>query len=131
MKIWDMAWSNLMSREGIKSLVYKRYVDDIRNLLYPLSEGWRWAGNRFTFCEKLYEKDMASSSPRSDQIRTREELTKAMCSLVYFLTYYILWTQKFGLKTTKLSSLFTRNRWSLTGLCKPQQRYQSQPYMQA
>ena len=37
MKVWDTAWLELMKREGIKSLLYKRYVDDSRNLLNPIA----------------------------------------------------------------------------------------------
>ena len=40
MKIWDMAWVELLSREGLDVLLYYRYVDDNRTYLFPLAEGW-------------------------------------------------------------------------------------------
>ena len=87
MKIWDMAWIDLMEREGLVSYLYKRYVDDSRNLLPPLKEGWIWDGCCFKFCEDQYINDMSNTSTMNDQIRTTTELTKAMCSLVNFLKF--------------------------------------------
>jgi len=87
MKVWDMAWCELLNKEKIRTLIYKRYVDDSRNLLLPISEGWRWQDDKFKFNKATYAEDMKTSSYEQDQIRTRQELTKAMNSLVYFLRF--------------------------------------------
>ena len=49
MKLWDIAWLSLLKRECIKVFLYFRYVDDAREFLPPLLEGWRWADGRFRF----------------------------------------------------------------------------------
>ena len=75
MKIWDDAWLKLLRNNGIKPLIYKRYVDDSRNLLKPISEGWRWKNGSFKFDIDEYKNDKKNQSSKADQIRTREELT--------------------------------------------------------
>ena len=78
MKIWDVAWLQLLHREEVVTLLYKRYVYDCRNLLNPLSEGWKWNNNKFEFDQEKYVLDMAESGEDMDQIRTTTEITKAM-----------------------------------------------------
>lgn len=87
MKIWDVAWLQLLQNEDIRTELYKRYVDDSRNLLKPLAEGWYWDNdtNHFEFCPTKYEADIKDASYEQDQKRTTHELTQAMCSLVSFL----------------------------------------------
>ena len=49
MKIWDQAWLKLVKNEGLNILEFFRYVDDVRNFTFALSEGWRWVNGRFEF----------------------------------------------------------------------------------
>ena len=52
MKLWDTAWVELMSREGFDIKMYARYVDDSRNMVRPLREGWRWVNGGFKYREE-------------------------------------------------------------------------------
>ena len=69
MKIWDRAWLDLLEREGIETLLYKRYVDDSRNLLCPIAEGWRWNEDhcKFMYTEEEYASDTNNLSIEQDQ----------------------------------------------------------------
>ena len=49
MKLWDQAWVKLLDREGLRYLDFFRYVDDVRNFVWSLYEGWRWNGESFEF----------------------------------------------------------------------------------
>ena len=49
MKLWDLAWQKLAEREGLQLVDYFRYVDDCRNMLLCLLEGWRWEDGEFKF----------------------------------------------------------------------------------
>ena len=49
LKLWDIPWMRLVDRESITVDEYFRYVDDVRNFLAPLCEGWRWNGCSFEF----------------------------------------------------------------------------------
>ena len=75
----------LVNREKLKIHLYYRYVDDVRNGLQALAEGWRWVGNGFAFSSEWEEVDRLSDKP--DQLRTVEEIAKAMSSLVKFLSF--------------------------------------------
>ena len=83
MKIWDTAWLNLLNREEIRVLLYFRYVDDIRNFLRPLNEGWRWEATEFRYSKLWEEEDYMCGL--TDQQRTMRELVKAMSSLLDFI----------------------------------------------
>ena len=87
MKIWDEAWLDLLKSNRMTPILYKRYVDDSRNLNFPLAEGWRWDGEKFSFDELTFMSDKEKDTIEQDQIRTSQELTKAMNSLVYFLRF--------------------------------------------
>ena len=47
MKMMDRAWLELAGPEGIKLHDYMKYVDDVRNCLQVLLEGWKWNGHEF------------------------------------------------------------------------------------
>ena len=64
---------------------YYRYVDDSRNALPCLKEGWRWTHDRFEFSDDWEAEDLNSGV--TDQHRTMVEITKAMSSLVSFLCF--------------------------------------------
>ena len=65
--------------------MYFRYVDDARNFLRPLANGWRWDGMNFVFTEQAHSEDLENDI--SDENRTINELVKAMCSLVDYLVF--------------------------------------------
>ena len=85
MKLWDVAWSKLIKRENLRVHDMFRYVDDYRNCLQVLMEGWRWNGREFEFRYEWEIEDV--NSEFSDQYRTTMELTKAMSSLVPYLKF--------------------------------------------
>ena len=85
MKIWDQAWLSLAARESLSLHDYFRYVDDVRNCLQVLKEGWKWDGFEFVFSEEWEKMDFESGL--SDQKRTTNELCKAMSSLVPYLQF--------------------------------------------
>ena len=85
MKLFDVAWLKLLENEGLDIYGYFRYVDDCRNCLQVLAEGWKWNGEHFEFKEEWKDADLLSSI--SDQSRTTEELAKAMSSLIPFLKF--------------------------------------------
>ena len=85
MKLWDMAWLALLKRENITVLLFFRYVDDIRNFVRPLQEGWRWHDGTFQFSRKWLEEDMLSGL--TDEQRTTRELVAAMDSLLDFIQF--------------------------------------------
>ena len=85
MKLWDMAWLALLERENITVLLFFRYVDDIRNFLPPLQEGWRWYNGCFQFSTTWLEEDLLSGL--TDEQRTTRELVAAMDSLLDFIQF--------------------------------------------
>ena len=84
-KLWHKVWTQLLDREGLTWYEYFRYVDDSRTFCPPLSAGWYWDRQQFTFCEQRYTEDM--SDTKTDDERTTTELTKAMSSLVDYLVF--------------------------------------------
>ena len=85
MKLWDIAWTKLMDREGLEWFEYFRYVDDNRTFLWCLCEGWFWDGAEFSYSEERKAADLESGV--SDVKRTTDEMVKAMSSLVSFLQF--------------------------------------------
>ena len=87
MKIWDTCWKFILEKENIDLLEYFRYVDDCRNFLKPLAEGWKWSrvNMRFEYTNTDYEQDMLSTE--TDQARTTRELVSAMSSICEFLLF--------------------------------------------
>ena len=85
MKRFDLAWQDLMDREGMILDMYCRYVDDCRLILPSLNKGWRWCSYRFVYTEQFEKQDIQEDL--TDQQRTEREITKAMCSVVGFLKF--------------------------------------------
>ena len=56
MKVWDIAFRELLQREGIIVKLYLRYVDDCRPFLNAINRGWVWNGSRLVFSEEEYRK---------------------------------------------------------------------------
>ena len=85
MKLWDVAWLQLLKKEMIGVLLYCRYVDDCRNFVRPLLEGWRWVDGSFKFSKEWESEDILSG--KTDLQRTTTELVKAMNSLIDFIQF--------------------------------------------
>ena len=78
-------WMELAVNEGLRLHDYFRYVDDVRNCMQTLLEGWRWCGESFEFSEEWKLEDLESDI--SDVRRTCIEVAKAMSSLVQYLKF--------------------------------------------
>ena len=85
MKLWDIAWLRLARREGLSILSFFRYVDDCRNMLHAILEGWRWVDGQFRFSKVWEVEDL--NSGLSDCHRTMREITKAMSSIISFIQF--------------------------------------------
>ena len=83
MKMLDKAWLELCDREGLQIHLFYRYVDNVRNCLQALLEGWRLAGHEFQFKEASKVEDAGQSDLR----RTTTEIAKAMSSLINYLDF--------------------------------------------
>ena len=57
MKLWDQAWVRLLEKENLGVLEFFRYVDDVRNFVFSLYEGWRWSEGSFKQSREWEEKD--------------------------------------------------------------------------
>ena len=80
MKLWVVAWQQLLEKEYLDILLYCRYVDNCRNFLKPLMEGWRYDNGSFRFFQSLGKEDLVSGL--RDTQRTTAEQVKAMNSLI-------------------------------------------------
>ena len=85
MKLWDMSWLKLAKRERLSIVCFFRYVDDCRNMLHAIMEGWRWVDSQFKFSKEWETEDIESGL--SDFHRTMREVTKAMSSLISFIQF--------------------------------------------
>ena len=76
-----------MKKERIELLSYFWYVDDSRNFMKPLAEGWRWSvhNKRFEFSTAHRDEDFLAGL--TDQARTTRELVLAMASICDFLNF--------------------------------------------
>ena len=57
MKLWDQAWVRLLEKENLGVLEFFRYVDDVRNFVFSLYEGWRWSEGSFKQSQEWEEED--------------------------------------------------------------------------
>ena len=85
MKLWDLAWQQIMNEEGIIMDLVMRYVDDCRVFMACLNEGWFWEDGTFKFSWDKRREDLEKKL--SGEERTMREIVKAMCSLVPFLEF--------------------------------------------
>ena len=60
-------------------------MDDCRQFLRPLLEGWRWTGHQFEYSKQWEDEDLVSGL--TDQQRTMRELIPAMSSLLSFIRF--------------------------------------------
>ena len=59
-------------------------MDDIRVFLFALKCGWRWLEEEFYFCDGWESEDQQAR--KSANLRTAEQLVKAMDNIMEFLT---------------------------------------------
>ena len=85
MKSFDILWQNLLIKNGVKSLDFLRYVDDVRQFLLGIKKGWRWFDGKFCYDSNWEADDIASGVP--DDKRTTNLLLQAMNSVMPFLTF--------------------------------------------
>ena len=69
MSMWDKAWATTQSLLGLRALLFFRYIDDIRILLFPINVGWKWIDGKW-----VYKHDC--NDGRNYELRTLEELKK-------------------------------------------------------
>ena len=58
---WDQKVMSSMEANNIRTLINKRYMDDIRNLLKAIRAGWRWSGCKLEFSQEWEEEDLPMS----------------------------------------------------------------------
>ena len=107
MNLWDQARQILIKWENLDVHLSFRYVDDYRNCLRALIEGWRWNGVEFQYKHEWKIEDL--NSRVSDQHRTTLELMKAMSSFVPYLQFEGEESGMFS--SNKLSTLDTCIWW--------------------
>ena len=78
---WDQLWGFLQQSLGVKIILFFRYIDDLRLLLFPIKPGYRWSN------EKKCWDETANDDQKSPEQRTRDELGKSMDSIWSFLTF--------------------------------------------
>ena len=77
---WDQLWSSIHQTLGLKIILFFRYIDDLRLMLFPIKPGYRWNINK-------WENSMDDNDCRSPEVRTREELGKSMDSIWKFVSF--------------------------------------------
>ena len=75
MSMWDKLWAQSQMHNGLISPLFIRYVDDIRQYLFPINEGWCWNQNRW-----YYNPD--KKDDRTQEERTVQELCKSLSSIL-------------------------------------------------
>ena len=80
MGFWDRDWAKIQSMWCFKSMLFLRYIDDLRILCFPIKKGWFWGANGWTFDDNLHDM-------RDDQTRTREEICKSLNCVMNFLRF--------------------------------------------
>ena len=82
MGFWDQDWAKIQNMWTLKSMLFVRYVDDIRIFCYPLKPGWFWSENGWIF-------DGDTIDERDDETRTREEIGKSLNGVMNFLRFTV------------------------------------------
>ena len=80
MGLWDKYWSKIQLTWWLKTIMFIRYVDDIRIYCYPIKQGWYWSDMGWIF--KNEENDN-----RSPLERTEEEICKSLNTVFDFLEF--------------------------------------------
>ena len=72
MCLWDTRWAREQYNLGLSTLLFIRYVDDLRIYLNTINRGWFWEDEQWIFDAERGEKD-----ERTPEARTREEINKS------------------------------------------------------
>ena len=80
MCMWDSSWGTMQRLLGLKLKLFFRYVDDIRLYLYPISRGWFWDVDKWSY-------DINRDDKRSADQRTIEEVGKSLEAVWKFLKF--------------------------------------------
>ena len=86
MKAFDNLWLDIAKKNNLIIWLYKRYVDDMRNMLPVINKGWRWSNpdNCFQYNHDWLVEDRELGL--SDEHRTKGVILEAMNSVVPFLS---------------------------------------------
>ena len=85
----DQLWAMIQNNWGLISQLYLRYIDDLRIYLYPISKGWTWVNDGWSYNE-------GNDDARSDIKRTCEEIGKTLNSCFDFLNFTTESEEDFG-----------------------------------
>ena len=80
MGIWDIDWARIQSCLYIKSMLFVRYIFDLRVHCYPVKKGWFWNSNGWTY-------DPERKDDRNDETCIKEEICKSLNSVMDFLGF--------------------------------------------
>ena len=70
MNPWDTKWLEIMTDNNIEIFTGVRYMNDLRNFLISIREGWRWWDGRMCWRKSGGRKTlrMASQPPRESSL---------------------------------------------------------------
>ena len=82
MCLWDTRWAREQFNQGLSTLLFVRYVDDLRIYLNTINKGWFWENEKWIFDSKRGEED-----ERTPEVRTREEINKSFDGIFECLNF--------------------------------------------
>ena len=80
MSQWDKYWARIQQTWLFTSMLFIRYIDDVRIYCYPVKQGWTWTNTGWEF-----NNDTADE--RNPETRTKEELCKSFNVVLNFLEF--------------------------------------------
>ena len=110
MNACDTKWLEILTDNKIELLTGVRYMDDLRNFLMSIREGWRWWDGGLCWSEEWRQEDIESG--KSATKRTADILLDIMNSIMEFLTFTIEICDDFP--DLKLPTLDTKI-WAMNG----------------
>ena len=78
---WDQIWAEIQSRMGLKVILFYRYIDDLRLLLYPIKEGWEWINNMWVY------KGRSENTAETMEARTKRVVGDTFNGIWRFLEF--------------------------------------------
>ena len=85
MNAWDTKWLKILTDNNIELLTGVRYMDDLRNFLMSIREGWRWCDGGLCWSEEWKQEDIENG--KSATKRTTDILLDIMNSIMEFLRF--------------------------------------------
>ena len=85
MNAWDTKWLEILTDNNIELLTGVRYMDDLRNFLMSIREGWRWWDGGLCWSEEWKQEDIENG--KSATKRTADILLDIMNSIMEFLRF--------------------------------------------